>query len=893
MNESLCIMTWNANGVQLHKHEIELLLKNNEVDVLLLSETHLIEGSRIYFKNYHCYQAHYPSGRARGGAAVIIKRNLRHHHLKPKIDPVIQAAFVAIKDAAGEKLTLGAVYLPPNEPVDGTTYRNLTTSLKGSWVLGGDWNAKHPSWGSRTVTPRGKALHSVLQESHCQFVVAAEHTHWPTDPSKRPDTLDFFALHELNNRYCNIEVCHEISGNHLPIILRVSDFPFEEITPPALTNKKTDWMAFRIWIERNIKLDLRMKQGHEIEDAVEDITKLIQKAARLATPYVKQRPNSFNFPAAILQKIKEKQTARKTWQRTRYPPHKTQLNRITRELRNDIAEYKEKLLSRYLEELSPGDPGKTSLWRTTKYLKKGGTAVLPIKNSSGEWARSETERAEVFAEHYHNSFLPNPTVDYQIEQMVDRDILVPPELDTPIKAVTIHEMQNVISNLGNRKAPGYDMITGEVIKNLPPKAIRLLTIIYNRILYTGWFPSQWKYAVIITILKPGKPPELASSYRPISLLPVLSKLLEKLILARIKPILDENEIIPDHQFGFRIRHSSIDQLHRVTSTIVSSLEHKEYCCAVFLDVQAAFDRVWLNGLLYKVKRCLPAYIYKLIVTYLKNRRLQVKVGNSTSVFKEIRAGVPQGSVLAPTLYSIYTADIPEPKGVMVGTFADDTAYLATHTDPEKATTILQSAITKLESWLDTWKIKVNPSKSVNVVYTLNKRTPPSIKFKGEQIPRSKVAKYLGVHLDAKLTWHVHIEKKVAELKVKRTKMYWLLNRNSSLSFENKLLLYKVILKPVWMYGAQIWGQARKSTVRKLQIFQNDVLRLITGAPLFTTVEQLHTYTDMLYVHEAIREAATAHAKRLESHDNPLAINLLDNSNTLRRLRRLHFYDLIY
>ena len=103
MNESLCIMTWNANGIQLHKHEIELLLKNDEVYVLLLSETHLIEGSRIYLENYHCYHAHHPSGCARGGAAVIINT------LQRKIDSVVQAAFIAIKNAVGQKLTLGAV----------------------------------------------------------------------------------------------------------------------------------------------------------------------------------------------------------------------------------------------------------------------------------------------------------------------------------------------------------------------------------------------------------------------------------------------------------------------------------------------------------------------------------------------------------------------------------------------------------------------------------------------------------------------------------------------------------------------------------------------------------------------------------------------------------------
>ena len=149
--------------------------------------------------------------------------------------------------------------------------------------------------------------------------------------------------------------------------------------------------------------------------------------------------------------------------------------------------------------------------------EKGGTPVLPIKSSAGKWARSKHKRSETFAKHYYNSFTPNSAVNHAVnhedETMVNADILIPPDLDTSIKSVTLCEVQNVIKNLRNRKAPGYDMITGKIINNLPSKAIRLLTVIYNRILYTGWFLSQWKYATIITILKSGKPPELASSYR--------------------------------------------------------------------------------------------------------------------------------------------------------------------------------------------------------------------------------------------------------------------------------------------------------------------------------------------------------------------------------------------
>ena len=157
-----------------------------------------------------------------------------------------------------------------------------------------------------------------------------------------------------------------------------------------------------------------------------------------------------------------------------------------------------------------------------------------------------------------------------------------------------------------RKSPGFDLITAEVARCLPKRAIVFLTHIYNAVLRLSYFPLLWKFSKIILFPKPNKPPDLVTSYRPISLLPFFGKVLERLILNRILPIISEKNLLPNYQFGFRAHHSTIHQVHRLVDSISFALEKKMYCSCVFLDIQQAFDRVWHEGLLYKVKTFLPS-----------------------------------------------------------------------------------------------------------------------------------------------------------------------------------------------------------------------------------------------------------------------------------------------
>jgi hypothetical protein len=185
----------------------------------------------------------------------------------------------------------------------------------------------------------------------------------------------------------------------------------------------------------------------------------------------------------------------------------------------------------------------------------------------------------------------------------------------------------------------------------------------------------------------------------------------------------------------------------------------------------------------------------------------------------------------------------------------------------------------------------NATKSTHVTFPTRKKTCPPVTL-NTQIPQEKSVKYLGVHLDRQLLWKIHIQKKKKQLDNKYKIMWWLFGKKSQLSVANKLLVYKVILKPIWTYACQLWGTASKNNIKIIERWQNKKLRHIMNADCYIRNKQRKRHS-LLPVSEEIKPHSSRYETRLENHSNTLAINLLDNSEKRARLRRHGFLDLPY
>jgi len=217
--------------------------------------------------------------------------------------------------------------------------------------------------------------------------------------------------------------------------------------------------------------------------------------------------------------------------------------------------------------------------------------------------------------------------------------------------------------------------------------------------------------------------------------------------------------------------------------------------------------------------------------------------------------------------------------------------LSSDTNTNRASDKLQLHLNVLQTWLEQWRVKVNNTKSTQITFTTNRIVCPQTTIYNIPIPMKSEVTYLGLHLDQRLTWQAHINAKRQQLKSRVKKYYWLIGQTSQLSVENKLLLYKTILKPIWTYCTELWGCSKPSNTKILQAFQSKTLRLITNAPWYVNNQTLHTDLSIPYINKVISTAAKKSRDRNLNHHNPLIANLYNRALGNQRLRRYWPEDL--
>lgn len=878
-------MLWNANGLLKHKDELLLVLSKEKIDICLISETHFTNENKITIPEYSIYHTAHPLNTARGGSAVIIKSIIEHYEENKYCSIEFQATTVSVKTTHG-MISISAVYSPPRNSIQTEIYKSLIQYPKHKFIMGGDFNAKHTYWGSRLINTKGRRLLQAAKQHGCEFLSTGKPTYWPTDSSKTPDLIDFFILNKISKNFLKIYDGYDFNSDHTPIFVTFTESVSYKKQEPSLSNKHTDWEYFKALINNDLVIPTNICSTDELDEIALNFVKIIQNASWNSTPAINKKQIGYNYPNEIKDMLIEKRKLRRKWQQTRNPADKTLFNRASQQLKRKIKDFQNQKIQQHVMSLSADKNNDYSLWRATKSGKVPPKVYHPIKNSNGQWSRSHMEKAQVFSEYLENIFSLN-NIQTPLRFDIQYDIT-----DYIVPEITETEIQNEIINLSDKKAAGYDLITAEILKQLPRKGIIVLTKIIHSIFELEHIPTYWKVAEVLMIPKPGKPPTDVTSYRPISLLPTLSKLFEKVFIKRLKPIIEEKQIIPTHQFGFREKHSTIDQIHRITEVIENTFEEKKVCSAVFLDVAKAFDKVWHDGLLYKISTFMPHNYCKLLESYLKNRYFRIKYEGEYSDLKEIKAGVPQGSILGPMLYLIFTYDLPNPPNTTIATFADDTAVLAVGSTEEEAAEYLQPAINSIYEWANLWQIELNHTKSVHVTFKNSKAKSIPITINGNKIPYENHAKYLGMTLDVKLKWNEHVKKKKQELEIKYRSLDWLIGRRSSLSIQNKIAVYNQIIKPIWTYGIQLWGCAKPSVVNIIQRFQNKVIRKIVNAPWYLRNSDIHRDLRVDTVKTVIQKYAAKHQTRLSSHVNQEARNLYNTEDQPRRLQRTKPQDLV-
>lgn len=867
----LYIGIWNANGLGKRIPEFTDFIHRHQLDAVCVTETRVNPDNRAKIPLFNLYRRDRQLDPTHGGVCIYVRKSIEHFSIDTPNTVGIETVGVIINTATQGKVRLISAYHPP-----------LQTLLEGDLdaifnddiptIVAGDLNSKHQSWNSRQVNTSGRKLLRYVDQRDDIVVIGPTA---PTSYSSRgqPDVLDIAVLKNIAFMH-HISTAQELSSNHNPVLLHLGE---GRVPTETRTSSKVDWDMFGTRLDAELGTITQIATTRQLEEAVGTLTAKSKEAIEYATRTRQvEIGDPQDLPPWIKELIREKHRARRRAQTTLAPVDKRIANNLNEQVKNALWEHRN---NKWDDKISSLTQIGGTLWRMARILRNDKRPMPPIRGTRG-MVHAPEDKAEVLAETLEHQCRPSQqNVNLEHIEQVEREVGQQLRLgdDDELLPTSSEEVTAIIKSLAVKKAPGPDMIPNKALKAFQRKAIAALTGIINAILRLRYFPQQWKVADVVAIPKPGKDHSLPQNYRHISLLSSLGKVTEAVILKRLKETTEQLGVIPNEQFGFRPRHSTEQQVLRVVEIAASGLEHKDTTGIIFLDVAKAFDKVWHEGLLCKMLRTgYNKATVKLVSSYLRGRQFNIKLDGKRSTRRSLEAGVPQGSLLSPLLFTIFTHDFPKRPGTELAVYADDTAIIAKSRNPRLVHLNLQRAVDALEEWFSLWRIEINPDKSTGLLITRRRLVdPPAVTMYHVPIQWGVSTKYLGVVIDNKLTWAHHIEYIVSNAKAALASMSALIGYKSKLSSQNKLRLYKAIVRPALTYASTAWGYAAETHLKRLQVVQNKSLRMSVAAPWFVRNLQLHADLKMPTLREYIREKAVRNFEQAMDHENPLLREAVD------------------
>lgn len=697
--------------------------------------------------------------------------------------------------ATHKNLTVYSCYISPN--VNLQEYLDFLDRLEGSIrthdpsreiVITGDFNASSSIWGSRTTNRRGLAVEEWIGKLN--LIVANTGTRPTFERREQSSFLDLtISNHKLTNRIINWAVLTDLESlsDHKYIVFEILEKE-THTNRPKNTLKNTEQNSFRKQIDKTMLVKELEKslEGKPVD--VKVLNTALKKACKkseLETIHRKDGIYWYNETIAVARKecIKTRRAYLRAKPESRESTHKIYMEaryKLNREIANSKREHWKSLC----------DDIERNPW---------GTGYKIIAN---KFKIPQPKLEERVIENTLKTLFP--THDLYRHQIIETNSDKHDTIE-----VTRDEILEVANKIATNKAPGPDQVPALAIKTLLKNFPEEISKVFTNLLQKGTFPVSWKQAKVVLLLKPGKPENIPSSYRPICLLNTIGKAFEVLINNRLQTFLEENSILSDKQYGFRKNRSTITAINRIVDRAKlvnkTSLKSRKFYLLVLLDIKNAFNSVSWRAIkqsldFYKV----PTYIQKIIDNYLTDRTI-----TSSKTKIEMTAGVPQGSILGPTLWNVTYNEVFNlglPEGADLTGYADDLAL----TIEAKTEALLElranAALRIINNWLKKQSLELAAQKSEAILITNKYKVEKfKIEVEGEQIGLKDAVKYLGVTIDKRLSFSKHIR----EATEKAAKISNNLNRIMPRTFgagEGKRRLLAKIAEQIISYGSPVWDE---------------------------------------------------------------------------------------
>lgn len=736
-------------------------------------------------------------------------------------------------------------------------------------LLGCDANAHHHIWGSSDINSRGEALLEFLWKAN---LYTANRGGKPTFRNAiRQEVLDLTITSEsIRNLILDWRVSNEESlSDHEHIIFMLADENPQQLRTYR-SPRKTEWSTYREVLERKIceielnepastaELDKRVEQITEaIIEAYQESCPLVTKPSRYATGWWNDRLEKLQKKARRLAN-----RARRTQNESVHKIYTAVRNRYKKEIRKaKINSWKA-----FCEEIS--DLPAAS--RLQKALSKDRRIVEgALMKSNGEFTVTNEEALlELLKAHFPECTGIEPNEERTVTN-IDAEEHAPMRISSDL--ITDSKIKEAISSFSDFKSPGVDGVFPALLKNGLEALTPLLNCIFKASLKFGYIPQIWREVKAVFIPKPGKSNyAITSAFRPISLSSFCLKTLERLVEWSVRGRLVQGKELHEAQHAYRPGRSTESALHKLISKLEHNRDNKEYALALFVDIEGAFSNVETTAVSKSLAmRGVGETEVRWLTNMLTHRRVRAERGDSESRVAVSR-GLAQGGVCSPLMWSMVLDELLielTDMGYFVVAYADDLVVVVQGLVISVLYELMQKALDKITRWCGKRKLGINPAKAKLMLFT-NKRKPsdlPQIVLEGQELELCQSFKYLGVHLDGKLTWKIHVDAVVR----RATAAFWTMRacfgKTWGLSPKIMRWMYITVIRPMITYGCVVWW--RRCMLSTCQQLLSKTQRLMcisaTGAIRTTPTAALEVIMNVPPLHIMIEGEAAQAIHRLK------------------------------
>jgi ribonuclease HI/exonuclease III len=893
-NNCLNILQWNARSINTTGDFLQHYLSGKEYDILMLQSLNCRRNKLPQIQGF-CHPPYCKAIGDKVAVATYVRTSLFAVNKPFPEYPQSAHLCTEIQLKTGPLRVLNCYH--PKGDREGAWVDSINTT-EAEYIIGGDFNSRSALWEEDSPVEHA-GLRDKIIDSELVIMNDGRTTRIPDRPEQAATTLDltFATPGTASNVEWDVED-NLLSSDHLPIVIKVDAEAIreEQQQDGKFCYERADWEAFRAFLNQTPVLP----EGITPDDINNIIVEELLSAADKSIPKSKakrgKRLNAWwnkQCETAVKQKNKQFKIYRKHPTKDNHQilqQLKAQCNRV-------IAEAKIKQWEEVME--SDNGPDLTYLYKKIKEIKGNYNSPNAPLIVNGTKVYTNEEKANIMVDTFATaSRIEGLSAEMrEHRERIEKDLIEDPKEDNSVdynKMISLAELERTLQLITKVKvASGPDKVSYQMIKNAPTKYKTKILRLFNTCWEEGSVPPQWKEAIVAPIPKAGKPRNNPSSYRPIALTSHLGKVFERIAQNRLNYHCEQHNVIPLCQAGFRKGRGVSDHLAKIASHVRKAMSRRKVLFTCFFDVRRAYDSVWHHKLLLRIKEInVQGRMYNFIKSFLTNRNIRVRWRGALSERRVLHMGVPQGSVIAPLLFSIMTSKINESRvdGCDILVYADDvaithqsTARRLTNLDSnnrhfKQSKTIFQKQVDNISTFMFENGFMLAPNKTQYLLITecIFRCDHPALALRVDNVlvPPIKEATYLGVVFCTRGTWTKHVNNRITAA-AKALNIIKLL-AGMPWAAQDKLLVNvtQSLVRSRLLYGVEATYSMSDAQCEKLTKVEVKALKLALGLPTSTPTYEVYREAGLLPLEEEITRRCANYVVRNQAGPNSTTLDEL-------------------